>query len=111
MSAMKWPDSATYVTVTTCYEDGTKTVTRRPLSPVRAAQDLAEAWATTFPMEQEEIFYNLDCCEVQPIIDLLRSVGADGVADNVEYAHARCDYEEFDNHHALYLKRKASDDL
>lgn len=110
-SAMKWPDSATHVTATTVDEDGTKTVTKRPLNPAQAAQALADAWSGNHPMEQEEIFYNLHCCEVQPLIDLFRSLGADTLADNIEYAHARCDYEEDDKHHDLYLKRKAAGDL
>lgn len=111
-SAMKWPTGTTHVTATTVDEDGTKTVTNRPLNPLQAAQALAEAWSNNHPMEQEEIFYNLGCDEVQPLIDLFRSLGADTLASNVEYAHARCDHdEEYDQHHGLYLKRKAAGDL
>ena len=90
----------------------TETTTERTSTIVKAAEELAEVWGRSYPMEQEEIFYNLDCTELQPIIDMLRAVGADTVADNVEYAHARCDYdEELDAHHALYLKRAAKGDI
>lgn len=111
VSDMKWPDEATHITATTIHEDGTKTVTRRPLSVISAAQELARVWAKAYPMEQEEIFCNLSCSEVQPIIDLLRSVGADEVAAAVEYAHARSDLEVDDDHHALYLKREADGEI
>lgn len=68
---------------------------------------LIEHWRISFPVEDESIFYNLACYEVQPLIDLFRAAGADDLADKVEYAHALCDYEDDDDHHALYLKRKA----
>lgn len=84
----------------------TETTAERTRAIVEAAEDLAETWQKTFPAENSEIFYNLSCSEIQPLIDLLRAVGADTTAYWVEYTHAECDYEETDIHHAIYLKRK-----
>lgn len=72
-----------------------------------AAYRLIEQWRTSLPMEDESIFYQLSCTEVQPLIDLFQAVGACDLADKVEYAHAHCDSEPGDEHHALYLKRLA----
>lgn len=81
------------------------------LDPATAARDLAEAWGTSRPMENEEVFWHLSCGELQPILDLLRSVGANNVAQEAEYAHAKCDYDPNDAHHGLYLKREVKGDL
>lgn len=100
-----------YVTISEVCADGTGAVTYHRHSPVKVAQELASAWAKYRPMEQEEIFASLTCAEVQPIIDLLESVGADEVATAVEYAHARGDDDDENEHHDIYLKRKEGGEL
>lgn len=98
------PEGTTHITTT--FKDGTVTTTARPLDVITAAEELAKSWQTSFPMEQSELFANLGCTEVQPLIDLFRAVGANTTAYWVEYTHAESDYEEDDTHHAIYLKRK-----
>ena len=68
---------------------------------VDAATALADRWYDRHL--SDDVGPKFTCGEIAPLIDLLRALGRDDVAESWIEGHGAADDDEYDDHHDIYL--------